>query len=490
MYLLMIIFFIFLEIGVNFCFAIETNNDYTPQRNLNFSILIGKCCELNELLKDDKCIPLNETKETQVWRPTESIFDSENHFERNNKQPKGKLGNYKLKIGLPRCQNGEHQWHVYHSQTGSDKLYILPSGMLRHYVIKSNDDDDEVKKDEDFYFDDDALSKNIHYDYPFGHYCADKAILSRDGIVTTYAMVCVPELTSKWTETDQLIRYIVDPIFHAIAIISYFIVAIIYFVLPQLRNLVGNSISSMCLCLIISQCVSTIRIFKQFGNHINFLIIDIILYVSLLGAYFWLTAFGYYIWKTFRSRNVYLRVTDARTYCYYSTFVWSATISIAFIVIFSHFTLETNKPIISGVNYSPQETIGWLGLSFLFMCIGFSIIINFCFVLTTANTIKKMSTYSRIQHKMKYGFRMFVLLFIIMSVSWISILFSQLEYNALIYCDIFINLLQGILILYACVFGQKRVTFLLGKTCNCCMWTENVEGIDWGEEMIAINLGY
>lgn len=146
--------------------------------------------------------------------------------------------------------------------------------MLRHYVIKSNDDDDdEIKKDEDFYFDDDALSKNIHYDYPFGHYCADKAILSRDGIVTTYAMVCVPELTSKWTETDQLIRYIVDPIFHAIAIISYFIVAIIYFVLPQLRNLVGNSISSMCLCLIISQCVSTIRIFKQFGNHINFLII-------------------------------------------------------------------------------------------------------------------------------------------------------------------------------------------------------------------------
>lgn len=89
MYLLMTIFFIFLEIGVHFCFAIETNNDYTPQRNSNFSILIGKCCELNELLKDDKCIPLNETKETQVWRPSESILDSENHFERNNKQPKG-----------------------------------------------------------------------------------------------------------------------------------------------------------------------------------------------------------------------------------------------------------------------------------------------------------------------------------------------------------------------------------------------------------------
>ena len=85
---------------------------------------------------------------------------------------------------------------------------------------------------------------------------------------------------------------------------------------------------------------------------------------------------------------------------------------------------------------------------------------------------------------------MFVLLYAIMSTGWISLLLSRLEYDALIYCHIVINLAQALLVLYVCVFGQRRVAFLLGKTCNCCSWTENVEGLDWGEEMTAINAGY
>ena len=146
----------------------------------------------------------------------------------------------------------------------------MPSGDLRHYVIKLNEDD--LNKEKDFYLDAIVESESIHYDYPFGHYCADKAILSRDGIVTTYAMVCVPEVTTKWTESDHLMKHIVDPTFHAIAIVCYLIVAVVYFVLPQLRDLVGNSITSMSLCLTASQCASTVRIFKEFGNHVNFLI--------------------------------------------------------------------------------------------------------------------------------------------------------------------------------------------------------------------------
>ena len=180
------------------------------------------------------------------------------------------LPNYELKIGLPRCQSGEHQWHVYHSSTGSDRLTILRSGKLRHYVVKSNNE--EISNENNFDFDEDIHSESMHYDYSFGHYCADKAILSRDGIVTTYAMVCVPDSTTQWAETDHLIKHVVDPIFHAIAIASYLVVAVVYFVLPQLRDLVGNSITSLALCLTASQCASTVRIFKEFGSHVSFLI--------------------------------------------------------------------------------------------------------------------------------------------------------------------------------------------------------------------------
>lgn len=225
-------------------------------------------------------------------------------------------------------------------------------------------------------------------------------------------------------------------------------------------------------------------------NAIRFSLPDTVMYIFLMAAFFWLCALGYYVWNTFRSRNVFLRVTDGRKYCYYSSWVWGFVACIAATAMFAHFALETDKPTVGGTNYPAQETLGWLGITVMFLCIAFTVIINLCFVLTTANRIKRMSTYGRIHHKMKYSFRMFVFLFAIMSAGWISLLLAQFKYEPLVYCHIVMNLLQALLVLYVCVFGQRRVTFLLGKTCNCCNSGDNAEGLDWGEEMTAINAGY
>ena len=214
------------------------------------------------------------------------------------------------------------------------------------------------------------------------------------------------------------------------------------------------------------------------------------MYISHLASFFWLNALGYYVWNTFRSRNVFLRSTDGKKYCCYSTFVWGSTIAIAATALFAHFTLETNIRLFESAGLAAQETVGWLGLSVLFTSVAFSIIVNLCFVLTTMNKIKRMRTYGRIHHKMKYSFRMFILIYIIMTIGWLSVLLSLLQYDGLVYSHIIANVLQALLILYVCVFGQKRVTFLLGKTCNCCASNDNPEGLDWGEEMTAINAGY
>nr|AEM43037.1 methuselah-like protein 5 [Apis mellifera] len=443
MYYLMSALFIIIGIlGSNYPLLANTDE----KSNL---ISVAKCCEHNELLVDDTCTPLTETNETE-WRPE--------FIEEVNDISKNKLikPNYQLKIGRPKCQSNERQWNVYHYRSGDDRLAILTNGVLRHYTTDLTKEKHEYSNvfgfDATSSIDEDNFETvSIHYDYPFGHYCADKAILSRDRLVAMYAMICVPDVIVTWSDTNYLMKHAIDPTFHAISIISYLIVAVIYFVFPQLHT---------------------------------------VMYVSLLAAFFWLNAFGYYVWSTFRSRNVFLRVTDGRKYCYYSTYVWCSTISIAGTAIFAHFTLETNKPIIGGKMYPPQETIGWLGISVLFTSIAFTIIIDLCFVLTTANKIKRMNTYGRIHHKMKYSFRMFVFLFVTMSTGWLSLLLSRLSYEALEYCHIIINLLEAILILYVCVFGQKRVTFLLSKTCNCCNSGENIDGLDWGEEMTAINAGY
>lgn len=214
------------------------------------------------------------------------------------------------------------------------------------------------------------------------------------------------------------------------------------------------------------------------------------MYVSLMAVFFWLSALGYYVWNAFKSRNVFLRLTDGRKYCYYSSWVWGLTVCLAGTAIFAHFALETNKPKIGGTTYPAQETFGWLGISVMFTCIAFAVVIDLCLILTTANRIKRINVYGRIHHKMKYSFRMFVLLYGILCAGWLSLLLSRLNYDALVYCHIVVNLLQALLVLYVCVFGQRRVTFLLSKTCNCCDTGDNTEGLDWGEEMTAINAGY
>ncbi|EZA51940.1 hypothetical protein DMN91_006984 [Ooceraea biroi] len=452
---------------------------------------IGKCCEPEELLVDDRCTPLAETNETR-WRP-EFIEELEPATGRRRPiEP-----SYELKIGRPRCGPDEHQWHVYYYPSGPDSLAMLPNGVLRHYIVDLTKDMDENRgvygaamsnlDDDD---DDEKEHATIHYDYQFGHYCADKAVLTEDHLVATYAMLCVPDIAVRWTDTNYLMKHAIDPAFHAVSMACYLIVAVVYFVLPQLRDLVGNIITSMTLCLVINQCASTVRIFTEFGSHISFMIADTIMYVSLMAAFFWLSALGYYVWNTFKSRNVFLRVTDGRKYCYYSLWVWGLTACMAGTAIFAHFALETNKPTVGGTAYPAQETVGWLGISVLFLCIASFIILDLCFVLTTANRIKRMSTYGRIHHKMKYSFRMFVFLYGIMSAGFFSLLVSRFKYDALLYFHIVVNLLQALFILYVCVFGQRRVTFLLGKTCNCCNTGDNTEGLDWGEEMTAINAGY
>lgn len=236
------------------------------------AVSIGKCCEPEELLLDDRCTPLAETNETK-WRLEFASERRSSDRTRYAEQPK-----YVLRIGRPRCANDEHQWHVYHYPSGPDRLAILPSGMLRHYIIDLAKSMDEKRgvygvAPSDLSDDDDEdESATIHYDYQFGHYCVDKAVLSDDRLVTTYAMLCVPDVAVRWTDTNYLMKHAIDPAFHAVSMACYLVVAIVYFVLPQLRDLVGNIITSMTLCLVANQCASTVGIFTEFGNHVSFLI--------------------------------------------------------------------------------------------------------------------------------------------------------------------------------------------------------------------------
>lgn len=171
--------------------------------------------------------------------------------------------------------------------------------------------------------------------------------------------------------------------------------------LLHFRDLVGNIVTSITVCLIISQAADLVRIFTEFSSHVSFVVADSFFYISLLGAFFWLNSMGYYIWKTFRARNVFLRVTDGRKYCLYSGYAWGATATMAAVAIFSHFFLDGPNAKKSSSIFEDQDNIGWLGIAVFFTPIAFIILVNIFFYVTTMKFINRMNVYGRIHHKLK-----------------------------------------------------------------------------------------
>ncbi|XP_072391044.1 probable G-protein coupled receptor Mth-like 5 [Diabrotica undecimpunctata] len=436
--------------------------DKTPK------VKVNKCCEKNEIYIGKHCVKTNKTSEE--WMP---LFVTEKGV--SNLQI-----NYTLIIGRPDCGHVQ-TWPIYHYYNSTDRLRLLPNGVLRHYFDHIDIPDA---------FDLDNINPTApYYDYEQGKYCIDK---KEEGITSEFALVCLPDAHRQWImSTEFLVYNVVNPITHGISMVCLLIVAIIYFVMPTLRDLTGNIITTICMCLIVSQTADMIRLLTVFKNHISLMITETICYLSMLGAFFWLNSLAYYIWKTFKSRNVFLRITDGKKYCYYSGYAWSCTLVLGALAIFAHFTMDYPEMSLQQktTNEEEREQIGSLGTIIFFVPVAFTVLADVFFFATTLKIINRMHTYGRIHHKLRHTFRMFVLLMLVMTLKWLFFLASFTKYEALINAHIFFNTFEGPLILYVCIFNQKHIAYLLQKTCcyttfPCCKPDPEVE---WGDEMTAMN---
>lgn len=201
---------------------------------------------------------------TAVWSPLFTGYDGEQNVQ---------VKDFRFAIGLPDC-GPMQMWPIHHYPQSLDKLVLLPDGKLRHFVRNPDDDDDFHQKDL-------IDSKPLYYDYDPGHYCMEKSIRTT-GIENThaeFAMVCSPEKILHWTDTEILLRKIINPVCHGISMIVFMAIAIIYFVLPTLRDLVGNIITTITLCLIVSQAANLVRIFTEFSSHVSFFVAGKSIYI-------------------------------------------------------------------------------------------------------------------------------------------------------------------------------------------------------------------
>lgn len=65
--------------------------------------------------------------------------------------------------------------------------------------------------------------------------------------------------------------------------------------------------------------------------------------------------------QCFRSRNVFLRITDGKKYCYYGVYAWLCTITLGSLAMFAHFTMDYPDLSLSMIKNNiekPREQIG------------------------------------------------------------------------------------------------------------------------------------
>ncbi|XP_026280469.1 probable G-protein coupled receptor Mth-like 5 [Frankliniella occidentalis] len=480
--LLNMLLLLWLTLAVN-CNAM--NDLDIPERH---PLLIPKCCSKEEVINQlGLCMHVNETGVT-MWKPK---FIGEDGKEA---QPQPY---YELTMGSPECEQ-QQLWSIFSHAGSSDRLVLFPNGKLRHYTrdresLEAGSEFSPGKSLESFEHNG-LQDEPRFYDYMQGQYCLDKAILE-DGRESIYSQLCIPKPMTDWTNTEFLISRVVDPLCHVFCIICFLSIAIVYFILPQLRDLVGNIITSISICLIVAQTADLVRTFTEFSSHVSFLVADAILYTSLLAAFFWINSMGYYVHRHFKSSNVFLRSTDGRKYCYYSCYVWGCTATLGIIALFAHFMFPSKETTTTLVCSANQRNVGWMGIAVFFVPVAVLVIINFYFWRSTAHTISRIQSFGRIHSKLKYSFQMFVKVFLVMTIAWLFFMLTWIPSPLLCYINISTNILQALLLLYICVLSQKRVTFHLRKTCcydncicTCCRPGEPTpETCEWGEEMHYID---
>jgi len=114
-----------------------------------------------------------------------------------------------------------------------------------------------------------------------------QVVLTHGELEAQTAIVCVPEIDSSRSNfADYLMRRIVNPVCHGLAIICYLTIAVVYFVMPQLRDLVGNILTSISLCLITSQAADLVCIFTEFTSHVSFLVAGVLFKPDIRNIFF------------------------------------------------------------------------------------------------------------------------------------------------------------------------------------------------------------
>ncbi|XP_070071865.1 G-protein coupled receptor Mth2 isoform X3 [Drosophila takahashii] len=258
----------------------------------------------------------------------------------------------------------------------------------------------------------------------------------------------------------------------------------VYLLIPELRNqhgkslvcyLVGLSVGYTALCYV--------QLYKIDATSTECVVLGYTAYYFFMGAYLWLSVISFDLWHNFRGTRGINRFQENRRFLFYSLYAWG--IAVAFLA-FTYTAQELThwppylKPGIGDGTYCWLDMTNWSAMIYFYGPIMAIVVANTIMFIMTAIKIhgvqremariiaSENSTKNLRTEKDKFG--LFLRLFLIMGITWLSELVSffvgsDKEWSKLFYISDLANAMQGFLIFMLFVM-KKKVKHLITNRCS------------------------
>lgn len=242
-----------------------------------------------------------------------------------------------------------------------------------------------------------------------------------------------------------------------------------FILLPELRNLSGKNLASLCLSLLIAySSFMAGQVLEGMPCYVNALI----MYYCFLASFSWMLTMSFDVWRTLRLATAELRVSAGkqwRKFLLYSFWSWLAPGIILASAMFIDSQPKDSIPIDIRPDFGIHSC--WFGqrkalLIFFATPIAVTMLLNTIFFISSAHMIYSSTSTTRFTASAgtQRDFRLYIRLALVMGITWtIGLIAGILDNEGLWYAFIALNTLQGLFIFLAFTCTDKVIRGLAGR---------------------------
>lgn len=255
-----------------------------------------------------------------------------------------------------------------------------------------------------------------------------------------------------------------------ISMLSLFLHFVMFWIVPDLQNLSGKCLVSLCAALFFAYA-SYITGASTALSEDSCVLVGFLKYHFFQSSFFWMAVIAYDVWRTLKMATTELRVSSGRQlkrFLVYSFVSWGMPLSLTGLLAVAEFTdafPAIYRPGFASPNcwFLKRRSLAAFFFGPLAVIMLMNVILFFCssrmILLTTQSSVKQQSLAQR------RNFKLYLRLALLMGLTWVvGLVASYADVQFLWFAFCLLNTFQGVFICIAFTFSSKVVKYLRNRT--------------------------